>query len=55
METPEWKSISSTAKDLILKMLAPNPLHRPSVSEVLDHPWMRVSDNRIIVNQMAEL
>ena len=43
METPEWKSISSTAKDLILKMLSPNPQHRPSVSEILDHPWFRVS------------
>lgn len=43
LETPEWKSISATAKDLVLKMLAPNPLHRPSVAEVLDHPWMRVS------------
>ncbi|CRL07232.1 CLUMA_CG020213, isoform A [Clunio marinus] len=41
LETPEWKSISSTAKDLVLKMLSPNPHHRPSVSEILDHPWMR--------------
>jgi serine/threonine protein kinase len=44
LETPEWKSVSSTAKDLVLKMLSPNPLHRPSIAEVLDHPWMRVSE-----------
>ncbi|XP_070491286.1 peripheral plasma membrane protein CASK isoform X4 [Chironomus tepperi] len=44
LETPEWKSISSTAKDLVLKMLSPNPLHRPNITEVLDHPWVRERD-----------
>lgn len=48
---PEWKSISSTAKDLVLKMLSPNPLHRPSISEVLDHPWMRVSAESIVMKK----
>lgn len=43
LESPEWKSISSNAKDLVLKMLAPNPHNRLTIEQVLDHPWMRVS------------
>lgn len=43
LEAPEWKSISSNAKDLVLKMLAPNPHNRLTIEEVLSHPWMRVS------------
>ncbi|XP_067618444.1 peripheral plasma membrane protein CASK isoform X2 [Eurosta solidaginis] len=43
-EAPEWKSISATAKDLVMKMLSANPLHRPSITEVLEHPWMRDRD-----------
>ncbi|XP_020715799.1 peripheral plasma membrane protein CASK isoform X3 [Ceratitis capitata] len=43
-EAPEWKSISTTAKDLVMKMLSANPHHRPSITEVLDHPWMRDRD-----------
>lgn len=43
LEAPEWKSISSNAKDLILKMLAPNVHNRLTIEEVLNHPWMRVS------------
>jgi serine/threonine protein kinase len=44
LDTSEWKQISSTAKDLVQKMLSPNPHHRPSITEVLDHPWIRVSN-----------
>ncbi|XP_018789056.1 PREDICTED: peripheral plasma membrane protein CASK isoform X1 [Bactrocera latifrons] len=43
-EAPEWKSISTTAKDLVMKMLSANPHHRPSITEVLEHPWMRDRD-----------
>lgn len=43
METPEWKLISSTAKDLVHIMLSSNPINRPTIAEVLEHPWMRVS------------
>lgn len=35
--------ISSNAKDLVLKMLAPNPHNRLTIEEVLEHPWMRVT------------
>ncbi|XP_037025999.1 peripheral plasma membrane protein CASK isoform X3 [Bradysia coprophila] len=44
LESPEWKSISSNAKDLVLKMLAPNPHNRLTIEQVLDHPWMRDRD-----------
>lgn len=44
LDTPEWKHISSTGKDLVLKMLSPNPINRPTISEILEHPWMRDRD-----------
>lgn len=44
LESPEWKAISSNAKDLVLKMLAPNPHNRLTIEEVLDHPWMKDRD-----------
>lgn len=43
LEAPEWKTISSNAKDLVLKMLAPNIHNRLTIEGVLNHPWMRVS------------
>lgn len=43
LESPEWKAISSNAKELVLKMLSPNPHNRPTIADVLEHPWMRVS------------
>ncbi|KAJ6637044.1 Peripheral plasma membrane protein CASK, partial [Pseudolycoriella hygida] len=44
LESTEWKSISSNAKDLVLKMLAPNPHNRLTIEQVLEHPWMRDRD-----------
>ncbi|XP_050068558.1 peripheral plasma membrane protein CASK isoform X8 [Anopheles maculipalpis] len=44
LDTPEWKHVSSNAKDLVLKMLAPNPISRPTITEILDHPWIRDRD-----------
>ncbi|XP_015896537.2 calcium-dependent protein kinase 1 [Ziziphus jujuba] len=37
-----WPSISSSAKDLVKKMLREDPKERLSANEVLNHPWMRV-------------
>ncbi|XP_027342778.1 calcium-dependent protein kinase 1 isoform X1 [Abrus precatorius] len=37
-----WPSISSSAKDLVKKMLRADPKERLSALEVLNHPWMRV-------------
>ncbi|KAL3499280.1 hypothetical protein ACH5RR_038373 [Cinchona calisaya] len=36
-----WPSISSSAKDLVKKMLRADPKERLSAVEVLNHPWMR--------------
>ncbi|XP_062702930.1 peripheral plasma membrane protein CASK isoform X4 [Aedes albopictus] len=44
LDTPEWKNVSSTGKDLVLKMLSPNPKNRPTISEILEHPWIRDRD-----------
>ncbi|XP_037910081.1 peripheral plasma membrane protein CASK-like [Hermetia illucens] len=44
VDAPEWKSISTNAKDLVTKMLSPNPHNRPTISEVLEHPWIRDRD-----------
>ncbi|KAK4795281.1 hypothetical protein SAY86_013275 [Trapa natans] len=39
--TDPWPSISSSAKDLVKKMLRSDPKERLSAVEVLNHPWMR--------------
>ncbi|XP_073301831.1 calcium-dependent protein kinase 1-like [Primulina huaijiensis] len=36
-----WPSISSSAKDLVKKMLQADPKDRLTAVEVLNHPWMR--------------
>ncbi|GLU05881.1 hypothetical protein SLE2022_229560 [Rubroshorea leprosula] len=36
-----WPSISSSAKDLVKKMLQADPKERFSAVEALNHPWMR--------------
>jgi len=41
---PEWDEISTSAKDLISKMLVTNPLQRLSSAQVLEHPWLRSSE-----------
>ncbi|XP_052863683.1 peripheral plasma membrane protein CASK-like [Anopheles cruzii] len=44
LDTTEWKHVSNTAKDLVLKMLSLNPINRPTISEILEHPWIRDRD-----------
>jgi serine/threonine protein kinase len=34
-----WGQISSEAKDLVTKLLNPNPEKRISLEEALNHPW----------------
>ena len=36
---PGWQTITPAAKNLITRMLAHNPLNRPSTAEILSHPW----------------
>ena len=37
--SPVWTHISRAAKDLVGRMLAPDPEDRPSAHECLQHPW----------------
>uniref|UniRef100_A0A0D6QXG3 non-specific serine/threonine protein kinase n=1 Tax=Araucaria cunninghamii TaxID=56994 RepID=A0A0D6QXG3_ARACU len=39
--TDPWPSISTSAKDLVRKMLNSNPKERLSALQVLSHPWIR--------------
>ncbi|XP_022882682.1 calcium-dependent protein kinase 32-like isoform X2 [Olea europaea var. sylvestris] len=36
-----WPKVSDKAKDLVRKMLNPDPKQRPTAQEVLDHPWLQ--------------
>ncbi|XP_057957325.1 calcium-dependent protein kinase 2-like [Malania oleifera] len=36
-----WPSISNSAKDLVKKMLTPDPKKRITSAQVLEHPWIR--------------
>jgi len=38
---PEWDLISLVAKDLIEKLLRPDPDSRPTPEEALKHPWFK--------------
>ncbi|KAK8960771.1 Calcium-dependent protein kinase 8 [Platanthera guangdongensis] len=36
-----WPKVSQTAKDLVKRMLDPNPQARLSAQQVLEHPWLQ--------------
>ncbi|KAK8958635.1 Calcium-dependent protein kinase 8 [Platanthera guangdongensis] len=36
-----WPKVSESAKDLVKKMLDPNPKRRLTAQDVLDHPWLQ--------------
>ncbi|KAL3519470.1 hypothetical protein ACH5RR_017619 [Cinchona calisaya] len=40
-ESPPWPFISSSAKDLVRKMLTMDPKKRITSAQVLEHPWIR--------------
>ncbi|KAJ6405963.1 hypothetical protein OIU84_013852 [Salix udensis] len=42
LENPPWPDISSSAKDLIRKMLTRDPKSRITAAKALQHPWMKV-------------
>ncbi|KAK4752484.1 hypothetical protein SAY87_021282 [Trapa incisa] len=44
-ESLPWPSISSSAKDLVRKMLTKDPKKRITASQVLDHPWIKEGGN----------
>lgn len=39
ISTNNWKVLSENARNLIVQMLSLEPQNRPSINEVLDHPW----------------
>lgn len=41
LETKPWPSISSSAKDLVRRMLKRDPQSRITAAQVLEHPWIR--------------
>lgn len=42
---PYWDEISNAPKELISKMLIPDPDLRFSARQVMDHPWVTVNNN----------
>jgi serine/threonine protein kinase/Ca2+-binding EF-hand superfamily protein len=40
MTGPAWEGVSSHAKELIRLLLDRNPSSRPTIAEILEHPWM---------------
>jgi len=39
-----WESISDEAKDLVKRMLHPNPFQRITTAQILKHPWLQQLD-----------
>jgi len=39
------RAVSDDARDLVKKMMAPNPYHRLSAKEALQHPWITRLDS----------
>ncbi|PHJ18140.1 camk protein kinase [Cystoisospora suis] len=63
-EGPVWREISSSAKDLIQRMLQPDPRQRVTVAEALQHIWIKnptavVNDGsksiEVYINQLDEV
>lgn len=50
-KSPQWDSISEQAKDLIRKMLNPNPSERISISKIYAHPWM--NEREVLNHQLG--
>ncbi|KAL9316639.1 hypothetical protein ACSQ67_017640 [Phaseolus vulgaris] len=44
-ESSPWPSISSSAKDLVRKMLTKDPKKRITSAQVLEHPWLKEGGN----------
>ena len=41
LQTAPWPSISAEAKDLVTRILTPDPEYRPTAEALLQHPWLR--------------
>nr|CAB3481603.1 unnamed protein product [Digitaria exilis]CAB3483688.1 unnamed protein product [Digitaria exilis] len=40
-----WPRVSGNAKDLVRRMLDPDPSTRPTARQVLEHPWLKNADS----------
>ncbi|CDW85705.1 serine threonine protein kinase [Stylonychia lemnae] len=51
-------SLSNDGRDLLLKLLQKNPLHRPTAKEALQHPWFQgdreALDAALIINEQIQ-
>ena len=50
-----WINISSSAKDLVMKLLDKNPNTRPDITEVLLHHWLSEFSESVKSNDNASL
>jgi calcium-dependent protein kinase len=41
-----WDSISEEAQDFVRQLLTVNPKERPTTSKALQHPWLKLADER---------
>ena len=41
MQDPRWRVLSEPAKDLILKLLQPDPKNRYTAKQALNHRWIK--------------
>jgi serine/threonine protein kinase len=41
MQDPRWRALTESAKDLILKLLQPDPKNRYTAKQALNHRWIK--------------
>jgi hypothetical protein len=44
-----WDAISPDAKDLVKRMLHPNPFQRITAAQILEHPWLQEETDEVRV------
>ena len=49
MKGKAWEYISGEAKDLVHRMLEPDADRRITIDEALQHPWIRVRGNVLLL------
>lgn len=54
MDGPEWKKISSSAKDLVHKLLELKPEKRFTAQEAIDHPWIQEKHNAVMIRDKVD-